>query len=294
MVSPAFILKWTSVFVIFVTTIIGSFLPLCFKSQAWESCLEALAGGVFLGAGIAHLLDDSFNYVAEIRPPIYYPLASAVCLATFVLFTGIEFYSSHKKEAESDGSEGTMSVAAGTDQTESPLNPDDYQKRMFGSSLKHLKVATISLYIIMDIHSIIEGLALGILTHLSGVIAIFCAIVGHKPVEAFALSMIIIKDRPTKWFFWLSVIVYTLMSPIGIIAGIYISNTHNPLILGLIAAFSAGTFLFVGCHEWAEMFQHRDDWSFADKNWHFGSFFIGVLWMLLIAIVEVSNGGKPQ
>ena len=115
---------------------------------------------------------------------------------------------------------------------------------------------------------------------------IFCAIIGHKPVEAFALTVILFKDKPLRTLFWLLIVLYVLMSPCGIVAGIYLNKVGNSLLLGIIAGISAGTFLFVGCHEWAEMFEHKHSWPRSEKFWHLGLFAFGVLWMLLIAIVE--------
>ncbi|EAY04949.1 ZIP Zinc transporter family protein [Trichomonas vaginalis G3] len=290
------LLKWISAFVIWFTTLIGSSLPLCIKSIRWQSRLEALAGGVFLGAGLAHLLADSFEEFDKMEKKIDYPLAPAICIGTFVIFTSIELFSYGEHDEEFQiGDEhdhhghNKHEKLENKSELNSNLlesNESEYVTSYFSSQCNALSVPASALYIIMDIHSAIEGLALGIMKELGSIIAIFCAIVGHKPVEAFALSLIILKDKPNKILFWVMVIVYTLMSPIGLIVGIFIANMKSGLTTGIIAAFSAGTFLFVGCHEWAEMFEHKATWACGEKFWHFMMFFIGVLWMLLIAIVE--------
>jgi zinc transporter 1/2/3 len=286
--------KWASAAVIWITTLAGSILPMWITTLKWTSRLEALAGGVFLGAGLAHLLADSFEDIGELSE---YPTAPAVALGTFVILTAVELFSYGEhdeefqvgEEAHHHHSAQFESIPDKTALLQSGGSEANSQAevQLFGTKACSLTVPTTSLYIIMDVHSVIEGLALGILSREGALIAIFCAIVGHKPVEAFALSLIILKDKPTKLLFWILVIFYTLMSPIGLISGIYITKeTENPWVTGVIAAFSAGTFLFVGCHEWSELFEHKSEWSCSEKSWHFGMFTVGVVWMLLIAIVE--------
>lgn len=302
--------KWISAIVILVTTFIGSVLPIFIKAKKWTARLETMAGGIFLGAGLAHLLADSFEEFEDVDG-LEYPLGPAVALAMFVLLTLVELfsYSEHDahvfENADDHNHHGhdhaindmnqTMLLNSNNEKVPNSTTdsnyvsidqPDVTRDDLFGNSIKNLTVATISLYIIMDVHSLIEGLALGILDSWSNTIAIFCAIIGHKPVEAFALSVILFKDKPLKALFWLLIVIYVIMSPIGIVAGIYLNKIGSHLVLGIIAAFSAGTFLFVGCHEWAEMFEHKHSWPVKEKFWHFGLFAFGVLWMLLIAIVE--------
>lgn len=281
--------KWVSAAVIWVTTFIGSALPMWITALKWTSRLESLAGGVFLGAGLAHLLDDSFD---NLHPKSDYPFAPAIALVMFVILTAIELFSYGEHDEQFQVGEGAQrkgeydSINESLESLQSSATPAKVE--LFGKDNSQMTIPTYSLYAIMDIHSVIEGLALGIMEKDASIIAIFCAIVGHKPVEAFALSLIILKDKPTRSLFWVLVVLYTLMSPVGLITGIYLVQTaNNPWVIGSIAAVSAGTFLFVGCHEWSEMFEHKQEWNCVEKSWHFGMFTLGVAWMLLIAIVEM-------
>ena len=269
--------------VILITTFIGSACTMCVRAAKWTSRLEALAGGVFLGAGVAHLLTDAYDDLSKVDS-LKYPLAPAVALVTFIILTLVEYfsYSEHDAQPFANAEHDPLVDSEATLDTLPNVVPNS----MFGREMK-MSMAAISLYIIMDIHSAIEGLALGIMTTWSSLIAITCAIVGHKPVEAFALALILLKERPVKVWFWVLVGIYVFCSPIGVVVGIFVQKMSNNLVLGMIAAFSAGTFLFVGCHEWSEMFEHKNEWKLREKWWHFGMFAFGVIWMLLIAIVEM-------
>ena len=284
--------KWISVIIVGITTFIGNSLVLCLNKKSSTSKLESLAGGVFLGAGLAHLLDDAFN---ELYGRSNYPIAAAVCLATFMILSAIEMYTYSERDAANDNNMQTdneysetpdveVQSSSGTQQT--PQRRQQ-KRKFFGETNQNLTVATISLYLIMDVHSFIEGLAMGIMNTWGALIALFCAVVGHKPVEALALSVIILKNKPTKTAFWIMVVIYALMAPAGIITGIFLLRSiQNQLVLGIISSFSAGTFLYVGVDEWHSMFIHKGDWSTKDKNWHFLLYTAGLVWMLLIAIVE--------
>lgn len=160
------------------------------------------------------------------------------------------------------------------------------ENSFFGSEFHLFSIPVTTLYLVMLIRSFIEGLALGIVTNYRGVIALICAIGGYKPLESFALGLILSKDKPVKWLYWIMIIVSAIMAPIGTIAAIYISEIENHLILGIISSISVGTFAFMGCDEWSKMFEKKDIWDKKDKARHLGLFLLGVGWMLLIAIIN--------
>ena len=291
MIDPD-LMKCIAAALIGISTVLGCVFPMCFKAQKWTSRAESLAGGVFLGAGLAHLLQEAFEDIDD-SWNTRYPVAPAVCLVTFVILTCVQLfsYSEHDEQfvVETNRDELLSSLVDGTT---SFVGDDSYDPNQaltkFGKN--YLTVPTLSLYLIMDIHSMIEGIALGILKDATRTLAIFLAIIGHKPIEAFALALILLKDKPYKALYWVLIAFYSLLTPVGIIAGMWISNHSNNAWKGIISAFSAGTFLFVGCSEWGEMFEHKVDWSCGEKSWHYFMFVTGLVWMLLIAIAEAIYG----
>ena len=281
------LLKYISAALIGLSTIAGCCFPMCFKAQKWTSRAEALAGGVCLGAGLAHLFAEGVEDINQ-SWNTRYPIAAAVCLGTFVLLTCVELFSygEHDDEFQIDTNKEELlaSLLDGTNSMTDDSYDPNREVSKFGNNC--LTVPTISLYIIMDVHSTIEGIALGILNHYTKTVAIFLAIIGHKPVEAFALGLILLKDKPKKLLYWILVAIYSVLTPIGIILAMWISTKSGSGVRGIISAFSAGTFLFVGCHEWGEMFEHKMDYNCCEKMWHYFMFLTGIVWMLLIAIIE--------
>jgi zinc transporter 1/2/3 len=236
--------------IILITTIIGSAGPIFVTAPKWTARLESLAGGVFLGGGLAHLLADATEELAD---RIKYPLAPAVTSLVFVLFTLVELFSYSEHDAAVFAEQHHHDNYE-TLHSEKLLSADSAVPRRriveFGKNMSGFDAATVSLYIIMGIHSTIEGLALGVLEKWSDVIAILCAIVAHKPVEAFALGLILIKRKPTPLAFGLMIALYSVLSPIGVVSGSQLRESRNGIVIGIIEAFSAGAFLFIGCHEW--------------------------------------------
>lgn len=296
------VLKWICAFIVAILTFIGTLLPLCIKTETWTSRFESLAGGVFLGAGFAHLFEDSTNEIAQYGK-ISYPISGAIAVSTFVILTAIEIlsyserdmkdhkhlYSDHSDHPDTDQIHHDLNDIE-SDQQSNTIGKQVKEKNkshgFFRSKFKLLSIPATSIYIIMLVHSIIEGLALGIMNSTSGVIALTCAVGGHKPVEGFALGLFILKSGPTKWLFWIMMIVYVLMSPGGIIVAIFLSKGGNLLTLGILSAISTGTFTFVGMDEWSDIFFHKSTWSLREKLWHLGLFALGVVWMLLMAIPQ--------
>lgn len=329
MLSEVQILQYIFAAVIFLTSLIGSVLPLFIVGPHWISRCEAMTGGVFLGGALAHLLADSFeklgDYNEETNKPITYPLSPAVCLATFAVLTLVELYTYSEHDAgkdvfavedgssqeELDHSEESISLEDVNDEQkqndaekgecdpEKGNDDKDEEKQLveqekskkrytihFGKDLKSITGTTIALYVMLCVHSTLTGLSLGIVDNRGSVIGIFAAIVGHKPLECFSLSVIILQNKPSAWFFWFLIILYAFFTPVAAIIGVIIQEEGNALVQTILTALSAGTFFLVGCHEWSEMVAQKNNMSKKEKAWHYAFFIFGLLWMLLIVLVE--------
>lgn len=185
----------------------------------------AFSGGVFLGAGLLHLLPDSIealnSYFADSDFPIGYMLAAVGFLA--VLFIEeILFGEAHA----SDGAAGTQAAAG---------------------------VSAYALVVILSAHSILAGAALGTEDSFSGSLVVFLAIIAHKGAAGFALSLDFRRaDFPSAKALRL-LALFASMTPLGIVLGVGIDHLlqdrHGRLFEGLFDALAAGTFLYVAIVE---------------------------------------------
>ena len=117
---------------------------------------SAFAGGVFLGAGLIHLLGDSVEHFAAVAPDLEYPLAYLLAAAAFAAILFLErVLGTH-----------AASIAALSES------------------------ATIYPYllaIVLSVHSVLAGMALGAEDTIAGWLVIFIAIMAHKGAAGFAL-----------------------------------------------------------------------------------------------------------
>jgi zinc transporter ZupT len=173
---------------------------------------ESFATGIFLGAGLLHLLPESSAlFTAEgIEYPISYVLAGSTFLAFLWLeHLGREIYQHHQEN--------------------------------------HPYFALTALGM-LSIHSLLAGIALGLSDHYSIFVMLFFAIASHKWAESFAIAVHLNKSslslRASIAYFSL----FAVMTPIGIIFGSAINNNYEQTALfsPIFSALAAGTFLYLG------------------------------------------------
>ncbi|KTD23785.1 transporter, Zip family [Legionella lansingensis] len=173
---------------------------------------ETLATGIFLGAGLLHMLPDSNTLFQEMGYD--YPFAFIITGAVFLLFLwfehlGKEIYHHH------DATHPAFAILA---------------------------------WGMLSVHSIMLGAALGLAQSNPMIIMIFLAIITHKWAESFAIAVQLNKSSLRRaqslGFFF----TFCLMTPLGIFLGWYFGHgvETNSLLDPILIAASAGTFLYLG------------------------------------------------
>src|SRR5437016_4044057 len=80
-------------------------------------------------------------------------------------------------------------------------------------------------------------------------LAMFLAIVLHKPADALAISTVLTRKGVSRQVVWLVQIGFALMVPVGVVAFHLTSGAieqgMQTQLTGAALAFSAGTFLFI-------------------------------------------------
>ena len=173
---------------------------------------ETLATGIFLGAGLLHMLPESASeFVAR---GYHYPLAYLITGLVFLLFLWFEH-----------------------------VGRELYHHRQGN----HPAFALLA-WGMLSVHSLVLGAALGFSQDYSLVIMIFLAIITHKWAESFAIAMQLSQcslPRPQSILLFL---IFALMTPLGVYLGWYMGHgVHTQTILDpILIAISAGTFLYLG------------------------------------------------
>jgi zinc transporter ZupT len=173
---------------------------------------ETLATGVFLGAALLHMMPESNSLFQAMG--YQYPFAYLITGGIFLLFLwlehiGKELYHHH------DAAHPAFAILA---------------------------------WLMLSVHSLVLGTALGLSQDYSLVIMLFLAIITHKWAESFAIAVQLNKTTLSAKKTIILFLIFALMTPLGIFIGWYVEHdlqTHSLLDPILIAA-SAGTFLYLG------------------------------------------------
>ena len=173
---------------------------------------ETLATGVFLGAALLHMLPESTAMFHRLG--YHYPFSYLITGGIFLLFlwlehVGKELYHHH------DATHPAFAILA---------------------------------WVMLSIHSLVLGAALGFSQEYSLVIMLFLAIITHKWAESFAIAMQLNKSSLTTKRSICFFLVFALMSPLGIFLGWYMGHgvETDSLLDPILIAVSAGTCLYLG------------------------------------------------
>jgi zinc transporter 1/2/3 len=95
------------------------------------------------------------------------------------------------------------------------------------------------LILALSIHACFEGIAIGLQNSRMEIFYMFIAITFHKWVEALSIGINLNKSNIEKDYFLKFIILFSLMTPIGILLGIIFSG-FSDLIEAIFLAISAG------------------------------------------------------
>lgn len=212
---------------IFATILIAGLYP--FKQakkihQAHSVSLgETLATGVFLGAGLLHMLPDAALHFTAAG--YHYPFAFLIAGALFLMFLWFE----HLGQA--------LYHPAHT----------DHHAHHHAPPIGHPAFALLA-WVMLSIHSFILGAALGINNNESMILMLFFAIIAHKWAESFALAVQLNQTTLHATLRYVLFISFALMTPAGIFFGWYFEQDAHTYTLAapILMAASAGTFLYLG------------------------------------------------
>lgn len=231
-IIPSIELKSLFAISIFITILIAGWYPLKRKKKILDhqqhehgvSVGETVATGIFLGAGLMHMLPEA-NLLFQ-KQNFNYPFAQFITGATFLLFLWLEH----------------LGQALYHNKHHDKITPEKSNKTQTQNAFAILA------WVMLSFHSLILGTALGLNENNSMIMMLFLAIITHKWAESFAITVQISK---TSLPFYIQIILFlsfAAMTPIGIYFGWYFEHETSRYILvdPILMAASAGTFLYLG------------------------------------------------
>ncbi|XP_067123634.1 zinc transporter ZIP1-like [Centruroides vittatus] len=248
------------------------------------SCLNCAGGGVFLATCLLHLFPEAKEQMEDVLLAMNFktefPLCEFVMAFGFLLVLATEqivlAWKKPKKDPEGrphSDSLRTISYSMSVEGTSieipnQPPNPSkttrfdpnrspkDNQQDDHNHGHSHLPdstaqsaIASFLLVLALSMHSVFEGLAIGLQDSVENIIGVLVAVLMHKCIIAFTLGLNLVQCQ----FKWTTVIVSTLifaiMSPLGISIAIIVTSAAKGLGVnlasGVLQSLAAGTFLYV-------------------------------------------------
>lgn len=254
--------KWVSALFLLILTFFFAALPLCWRrsNRRILSLLSCCGGGVFLGTCLLHLLPDVQEQMLKICERLHwdpsYPLAEFLLAFGFLIVLIIEqivlacrqpddeelpiLSHQHSHGSVGDGNYGAVADSVVPTESEVSFHEDPSSHSILRSAL---------MVFALSLHSVFEGLAIGLQKSSQDVLRIFGAVMIHKSIIAFTLGLNLMHSRFTKCSMIKCVILFSVMSPIGAAAGTLISDLGTGLSLmltdGILQGLATGTFVYV-------------------------------------------------
>lgn len=241
---------------VFATGALGVLAPWALRITRTEDRFmiwgDTFAGGVLAGAGLVHLLSGGADGFRELMPGLHYPFAFVLAGAGFLLILLIEAV-----------------IMASADPTESPLHCGSRgASHEIGSGIRsdEWRPQSLILLLVLSVHSIILGLALGAQTSMTAAAAVFIAIMAHKAMAGFALGVSYRRTGASLQQGAPAAAFFSSMTPVGILAasGVYafVSPEGRQWFEAIFNSIGAGTFLYI-----ATLDIFRTEFELPGDNW---------------------------
>nr|AYW01693.1 ZIP2 protein [Morus alba] len=272
------LVKLWCLIILLVSTFAGGVSPYFLRwNESFLLLGTQFAGGVFLGTSLMHFLSDSnetFGDLTHKTYPFAFMLASSGYLLTMLGDSIILFViKSSDREASVEIEEGRSSdhdKAAGTDVT-----PHFMRTASLGD--------TILLILALCLHSVFEGIAIGIADNKADAWRNLWTISLHKIFAAIAMGIALLRMLPKRPLLVTAAysFAFAISSPVGVGIGIAIDATTQGAVADWIYAISmglaCGVFIYVAInHLIAKGFKPQSKCHFDTAFFKFLAVLLGV------------------
>ena len=144
----------------------------------------------------------------------------------------------------------------------------------------------------MSFHSFFEAMALGIASDVKSALLMSTSIGLHQPAESMALLVAFLKTNLSTQSIIKCLGLFSLVAPLGVFSGIFVSKVASPWLEAAIVAITAGTFLYVGATEVVN--EEFEELEGSEKWYKFASFIGGVCSILAISLLTERMGAHDH
>ncbi|XP_071449773.1 zinc transporter ZIP1-like [Hetaerina americana] len=242
------------------------------------SLLSCFAGGVFMGTGLLDLfpeVDDTLSKaLGNLNMNQNFPVPEFTVILGFFIVLVIEQIALDYKEragvmpVESEGQrlltgiqrqlvrhgsiEGISDHVVISHSCGTSIDGESILGRGGDESLEpaaHSRFRSFLLLTALSVHSLFEGLAIGLQPNVDALLQIFVAVALHKLVIAFSLGLNLVQSELEVSSIVKSNLLFCLTTPIGLAIGMGVEefghSMYSSAINGVLQGLSCGTFVYV-------------------------------------------------
>ncbi|XP_049624630.1 zinc transporter ZIP2-like [Suncus etruscus] len=225
------------------------------------SLLGCISAGVFLGAGFMHMTAEALEGFEDEMQKLLMQNSSAgeenseaddssveypygeliICLGFFFVFL-----------LESLALQCCPGTAGGSTHHEEEcgeIRALNIHSRGPKSSSSQGPLRALILLLSLSFHSVFEGLAVGLQPTIATTVQLCLAVLAHKGLVVFGVGLRLVQIGKRSQWAMVSIVTLSLMSPLGLAAGLAMvqgdSEGGQGLAQVVLEGFSAGTFLYV-------------------------------------------------
>ncbi|KAM8973575.1 zinc transporter ZIP1-like [Pelodytes ibericus] len=229
--------------------------------RMWLSFISCVAGGVFLAACLLDIVPDFLSDMKEEMEKQQittdFPLPEFILSMGILLVLIVERIVLECSQGMTEETTPLLHSHANSPVLEHPPHNSqgnhnydvEHARHHFHVDFNaHSSFRCFVLILSLSLHSIFEGIAIGLQNSQSKVLQISIAILVHKSIIAVSLSLLLLQSRvQTRWFVT-SIVMFALMSPIGIGIGIGVMQTQSTssrMVQCVLEGLAAGTFVYI-------------------------------------------------
>lgn len=261
--------------VVAVVGLSGTLLPWVLggrgASERGLALSDTFAGGVLGGAGIIHLLGGGIDRFHAALPSVAYPLALLLAGVGFLLILLIEgvIVPGHAGHDTSPPQPASAAV-----QHEIDWHPGGSGSAAYPAIL----------LVVLSVHSVILGLALGAQSAVAGAFIVFLAIVAHKGAAGFALGVGYQRLGLTHRRAMPQLGFFSAMTPAGIVVGAIVgaalAGRADALFEAIFDSLGAGTFIYIATLDIIKM-------EFESPRYHAEKWLAAALGFGIMAVLAI-------
>ncbi|XP_029932650.1 zinc transporter ZIP1 isoform X2 [Myripristis murdjan] len=220
------------------------------------SLISCFAGGVFLAACLLDIIPDYLSDInAELEAQgleISFPLPEFIMAAGFFTVLILERIVLTCRQVDGVHEERAPLIqASGHGHGHGQATSHDLESsghHIHVDFQAHSSFRSFMLFLSLSLHSVFEGLAIGLQNTESKVLEICIAILVHKSIIVFSLSMKLVQSAVPSFWVAAYIGVFAMMSPLGIAIGIGVVQAQlatGAFIQAILEGLAAGTFVYI-------------------------------------------------